>query len=453
VFNNSQDFKDYTKGAGIEYVYNANGSMIKDLNKGISAMTYNILNLPRQMDIKSPVAEARNDYIYSAGGQKLKVIQQWNPSYSTTPETGSAINTGALTLTKTTDYVGNKIYENDTLKLILTDNGYFDCLENKYYFYIRDHLGNNRVVTDQRSTIIQSTQYYPFGMAMGISLGQTKQPYKFGGKELDMAFGLNMYDYVARGIDMSNPVFTTIDPLAEKYPWMSPYTFLSNNPMNRIDPDGRRDRRVGPNEIIGTEHLGSEIGGTTASVVRTASSTRVVGKSNEHYGNQKKSPTSVNLNISGEMRESNNLIADVQVSAVADFADGESSTAISYDAIAGGYGNGSPENGEYTVNNYRDRSSSGSYNKGMNKDGVGFSLDLNPQFKTGRTELRIHPDGNNEGTLGCIGLSGNSMILKDFVNLLKSILQVQPTIPTNINIINNPNNDGRDKEKLPNVNE
>ncbi len=33
--------------------------------------------------------------------------------------------------------------------------------------------------------------------------------------------------------------FNTIDPLAEKYPHISPYAFCGNNPVNRIDPDGR----------------------------------------------------------------------------------------------------------------------------------------------------------------------------------------------------------------------
>lgn len=35
--------------------------------------------------------------------------------------------------------------------------------------------------------------------------------------------------------------FLTIDPLAEKYYSISPYSFCSNNPINRIDPDGRAD--------------------------------------------------------------------------------------------------------------------------------------------------------------------------------------------------------------------
>mgnify|MGYP007043947461 CR=1 FL=1 len=44
------------------------------------------------MDIKSPVAEARNEYTYSAGGQKLKVVQKWNPNFATAPVIGSSVN-------------------------------------------------------------------------------------------------------------------------------------------------------------------------------------------------------------------------------------------------------------------------------------------------------------------------------------------------------------------------
>jgi len=46
--------------------------MTKDTHKGITDIQYNSLNLPRQMDIKSSVAEARNEYTYSASGSKVE---------------------------------------------------------------------------------------------------------------------------------------------------------------------------------------------------------------------------------------------------------------------------------------------------------------------------------------------------------------------------------------------
>ncbi|WP_317169915.1 RHS repeat-associated core domain-containing protein [Dysgonomonas hofstadii] len=230
----SMDFKDYTKGTGVEYAYNKNGAMTKDLNKGISSITYNMLNLPQTVDIKNKTVEGRNEYTYSAAGVKLRAVQRWNPGYSTNPVIGSAVNVNALTETETTDYVGNIIYENDGLKRILVDGGYYQ--NGNYYFYIRDHLGNNRIVIDQYSDAVQSTQYYPFGNSFAESTNQTVQPYKYNDKELDTRNGLNMYDYSARWkYDWG---FTTVDPLAEKYYSISPYVYVANNPLKYIDPTG-----------------------------------------------------------------------------------------------------------------------------------------------------------------------------------------------------------------------
>lgn len=95
-----------------------------------------------------------------------------------------------------------------------------------YYFYLTDHLGNNRVVSKTDGTIIQKNHYYPFGMSFAETpkAEQGKQPYKYNDKEFDDAHGLNMYDYSARYTipDLGNR-FTTVDPMAEKYYSLSPY--------------------------------------------------------------------------------------------------------------------------------------------------------------------------------------------------------------------------------------
>jgi len=247
----SADFKNYsnTKPVGeftvvyAAYInkYNANGAMTRDLNKGISDIQYNLLNLPRQIDIKSPVAEARNEYTYSAAGQKLKVVQKWNPNYSTTPSIGSAVTESALTMSKTTDYIDNVIYQHNGFdsplpKRILIDGGYIEG--GVYHYFLTDHLGNNRLVADASGAVVQKNHYYPFGMPFADGLSPDAQPYKYNGKELDQMHGLNQYDYSARYYDPAIAQFTTMDPLCEKYYPINPYAYCANNPVNAIDPTG-----------------------------------------------------------------------------------------------------------------------------------------------------------------------------------------------------------------------
>jgi RHS repeat-associated protein len=88
-------------------------------------------------------------------------------------------------------------------------------------------------------SVIQKTDYYPFGKPYPDGLNPERQPYKFGGKEYDEMHGLNAYDFEARHLDANIPRFTTMDPLCEKYYSVSPYVYCLNNPVRFVDPDGR----------------------------------------------------------------------------------------------------------------------------------------------------------------------------------------------------------------------
>ena len=208
------EFKDGVKQAN-EYTYDSNGNLTKDLNKGISTITYNVLNLPNMVTFSDGSTIA---YTYGADGTKLKTVHK----------TGST--------TTTTDYCGNVVYENGVQKLLLTDEGYVTLSDSKYHYYLKDHQGNNRVVINQSGTVEETNHYYPFG-GVFANTGNT-QPYKYNGKEFDGKKGVNLYDYGARHYDAALGRFTTVDSLAEKHYSESLYTYCYSNPINCIEPNG-----------------------------------------------------------------------------------------------------------------------------------------------------------------------------------------------------------------------
>ena len=214
AYNGGFEFKNGANAAD-EYSYDANGNLTKDLNKGISGITYNFLNLPNVVTFSDG---STITYTYGADGTKLRTVHK----------IGST--------TTTTDYCGNVIYENGVQKLLLTEEGYITLSDSKYHYYLKDHQGNNRVVISQSGTVEETNHYYPFGGAFAST--SNVQPYKYNGKELDSKKGLNWYDYGARHYDAALGRFTTNDRFAEKYYSMSPYQYGANNPVNNIDVNG-----------------------------------------------------------------------------------------------------------------------------------------------------------------------------------------------------------------------
>ena len=219
AYNGGFEFKNGANAAD-EYSYDANGNLTKDLNKGISGITYNFLNLPNAVTFSDG---STITYTYGADGTKLRTVHK----------IGST--------TTTTDYCGNVIYENGVQKLLLTEEGYITLSDSKYHYYLKDHQGNNRVVISQSGTVEETSHYYPFG-GVFASAGNV-QPYKYNGKELDTKKGLNWYDYGARHYDAVVGRFITVDALYDKHFKVSPYVYCGNEPVGRIDPDGN-DWRV-----------------------------------------------------------------------------------------------------------------------------------------------------------------------------------------------------------------
>ena len=121
---------------------------------------------------------------------------------------------------------------------IAFEDGYIDsALE--FNYYLKDHLGNIRkVINATTSTVTQSTDYYPFGLAISTT-GSSNNKYLYNGKEIQSGSGF--YDYGARMYDAGVGRWFVVDALAEERDWLSTYNYCQNNPMSRIDPDGALD--------------------------------------------------------------------------------------------------------------------------------------------------------------------------------------------------------------------
>lgn len=203
----------------VEYLYDLNGNLIQDLNKNIVDIQYNCLNLPSRIQFGDGNFIS---YLYSSRGTKLR----------------SSHCIGGDTLT--TDYCGNAIYENGVLTKLLNDYGYLSLSgDATYHYFIRDYQGNVRAVVTSEGEVEEINHYYPFGGTFASSVGSV-QPYKYNGKELDRKGGLDWYDYGARHYDAALGRWHAVDPMAEKYYEITPYGYCLNNPLNRIDPDGKQ---------------------------------------------------------------------------------------------------------------------------------------------------------------------------------------------------------------------
>lgn len=143
--NNTQsqlgDFKEINNNETPDYTYDSSGNLTKDLNKNIAIIRYNHLNLPDSIVI---TGKGTIKYQYDAAGNKLK---------KTVTD-----NTGVPAKTTVTDYIGGLVYRNDSLELASHEEGRLRTVFKtgspvgyEYDYFVKDHLGNVRMVLTEQS--------------------------------------------------------------------------------------------------------------------------------------------------------------------------------------------------------------------------------------------------------------------------------------------------------------
>ncbi|HXB36050.1 MAG TPA: DUF6443 domain-containing protein [Puia sp.] len=108
---------------------------------------------------------------------------------------------------------------------------------------------DNFSLTVKRGPVLETNDYYPFGLAMAatadMALKTQYEPnkYRYNGKELQNqefsnGSGLEQYDFGSRFYDQQLGRWGVIDPKADKYTSNSPYGYCLNNPLKFVDPEG-----------------------------------------------------------------------------------------------------------------------------------------------------------------------------------------------------------------------
>ena len=206
--------------------YDANGNLTAGMGY---TTTYNLLNLPSS----AVNADQTTYYFYSSDGVKVEKDVFENYRFTT-----------AL-------YAGNLIYDDISPKMLLIEGGYIDLSGDTpaYRFYVTDHQGNIRAVTDGTGTVLRTNHYDPYGeevlpvlapsgtLPTSTAGTDAASRYMYGAKEWDA--DLSLYDFSARYYTPSGAAsFTTMNPLCEKYYSVSPYAYCAGNPVNLVDPSG-----------------------------------------------------------------------------------------------------------------------------------------------------------------------------------------------------------------------
>ena len=203
-------------------------------------VTYNALKHPKTV---ASGTTSTLTYIYDAGGNKLSVSQD-----------GTVKNY----------YCGDFVYTSGlSVDYILTPNGQMtrSALTGAYtaQYNITDHLGNVRSVVNSSGTVLQSTDYYPFGLAFSDA-NVTNNRYLYNGKELEnYTIGssyLGTLDYGARHYDARIGRWTVPDPMAEKYYGLSAYNYCANNPIMLVDQNGNNPIYDIYGNLLGTDDCG-----------------------------------------------------------------------------------------------------------------------------------------------------------------------------------------------------
>jgi RHS repeat-associated protein len=207
---------------GTSFTYDDNRNRTQK-TKGTDTLvyTYDYANRLTKVEENSVIL---GEYVYDGDGRRIQVTES--------NDTTTYIYSGLTSLYEENS-IGTAVYiYGPTGKLAkrTTINQ-----EPNTFYYLADHLGSTRLVTDESKTIVAALTYQPFGES---STEEGTEDYLFNGKQKDETglyyYGARYYDsevgrFLTRDSDLGHPN----NPQS-----MNRYSYCLNNPLKYVDPLG-----------------------------------------------------------------------------------------------------------------------------------------------------------------------------------------------------------------------
>jgi len=219
---------------------------VSDAEEGIDSIAWTPYGKVRKVE---KADNSSVSFRYDASGNRIAKIVEGDTTLYVRDASGNVMG-----VYKNDTLVEQSIYGSSRLGLMTVSSktGYRTLGGKKYE--LSNHLGNvlavvsDNINLDQDSTwasVVNMTDYYPFGLAMdGRTMQDSSYRYGFNGKEADSngEWGSKShYDYGFRIYNPSIAKFLSVDPLARKFAYYTPYQFAGNRPIWAVDLDGRED--------------------------------------------------------------------------------------------------------------------------------------------------------------------------------------------------------------------
>lgn len=217
-----QGFNRLTTTAAAAYSYDANGNLISKTDAGGTWLcTWDYENRLKSAQRPDGLTVT---YKYDAMGRRIQRAPSGgvttNFTYDRTDVVLDANSDGS-----TVTYL-NGLGVDDKLRQTSSAGGAL--------YFVQDHLGSTRALTDAGGSGVETEQYDSFGGGAGSALTR----YGYTGRERDADTGL--YNYRARWYDPQAGRFLSEDPIGFAGRDINLYAYVGNNPLSFNDPSGKQ---------------------------------------------------------------------------------------------------------------------------------------------------------------------------------------------------------------------